>query len=958
LTDSEHWKRVRRVFAGARRLPDHERAAYLDVACGGDADLLEEVRALLAASTRPDSEIDEIVSDAARAAVGPDATGRLDARVGSYRLVRVIGTGGMGSVYLADRTDEQFSHRVAIKLLHPHRRSTDLIARFRSERQVLANLNHPNIARLLDGGETADGIPYVVMEYVDGVPIDQFCDQRRLPLADRIRLFQKVCAAVDYAHRNLVVHRDIKPSNILVNAAGEPKLLDFGIAKILDASALQHTLAVTREGMRALTPEYASPEQIRGEAISTATDIYSLGVLLYRLLCGRMPYRPRSDLPVELARAILEDVPSRPSTALTTLPGAGADPDLTPTGDAISAARSTSLPRLRARLRGDLDNIVLMTLRKEPERRYASGRELSEDLDRYLGHLAVSARPDTFLYRTGKFLRRHAVGVAVAAAVAALLTAAAVQVVHQRDRAAIAAAQSDRVVQFMGDLFGAATPLVAQGEVLTAADLLQAGVREIDGLNDQPAVQARLYDMMGESYNWIGDFEGAIPLLESALALRTGRLAPDPAALGDTLTDLAESHRLLGNLDKAERFQTEANRNLLAAYGEEHEKVAYAMGRLGDIYRMQQRPDAAVALLGEALELVERLGIQQSPTGLDVLGNYGVALEDADRLEGAVRVQAEAVDLSKTIDGPRHPNTIIRIGNLGLTQMRLGRFDLGYANLREAYDLTREIWAGDPRQRARSVRFMEAALRDLGRFAEAEDYYAEYAGLMTEHFADDRLRAAQALRMRGRWLVDTAGFDQAAAVLGEAMDVLGSMGEEAAGEAARVQLLLAEAELGRGRNGEAEAIARRGLAGRGLPGAGTEQGLRRTLGLSLSRQGRLDEGGEVLTAALSRREEQLGRSNVSLLNYLRAASEHARRAGDPEAALGLARRAHDIGRTITPAGNWLAALASGNYGLALRAAGRTAEARTILDRAATDLEAVFGPEDPRVRALRFPGGAK
>ncbi|MEQ9561037.1 MAG: serine/threonine-protein kinase, partial [Woeseiaceae bacterium] len=387
---SERWQRVRRLFKEALELSPDERDAFVERECGDDPSLAHELRRLLESADVDDAEIAGIVGSAAA-----QATDLSDQRVGNYRLIDLLGTGGMGNVYLAERDDRQFEHRVAIKLLHPGRRDADMLRRFRTERQMLANLEHPNIARLLDGGETETGIPYLVMEYVDGVPIDQFCDAGQRTLQQRLHIIKKVCLAIDYAHHNLVVHRDIKPSNILVTADGEPKLLDFGIGKFLNESAAMFTVAVTREGSGVMTPEYASPEQVRSKPVSIATDIYSLGVLMYKILCGRMPYDTRG-VNMDLARAILEYEPTRPSAAIASqLTG-----DQRRTVEEIVEARGTSVVRLRARLRGDLDNIVLMALRKESARRYASASALAAGIDNFLTHRPVAARPASVAYVT------------------------------------------------------------------------------------------------------------------------------------------------------------------------------------------------------------------------------------------------------------------------------------------------------------------------------------------------------------------------------------------------------------------------------------------------------------------------------------------------------------------------------------------------------------------------------
>ncbi len=338
--------------------------------------------------------------EAARPAVG--------IRVGPYEVLRELGRGGMGVVYLAARADEQFRKRVAIKVIKTGPDEEGVIRRFRRERQILASLDHPNVARLLDGGATGDGRPYFVMEYIEGHPLHEYCDRHRLSIVDRLKVFQQVCSAVAYAHRNLIVHRDLKPSNIIVTADGIPRLLDFGIAKLLNPELSAETPTVT--GL-ALTPEYASPEQARGDVVTTASDVYSLGVLLYELLTGHRPYRLKTRLPMEVLKAVCEQEPERPSTivrqAEDTTDGSRAVV-ITPEG--VSRARDLTPDRLGRRLRGDLDNIVLMALRKEPLRRYASAEALSEDLRRYLEGLPVKARKGTSAYRAGKYVKRHAVG--------------------------------------------------------------------------------------------------------------------------------------------------------------------------------------------------------------------------------------------------------------------------------------------------------------------------------------------------------------------------------------------------------------------------------------------------------------------------------------------------------------------------------------------------------------------
>jgi WD40 repeat protein/serine/threonine protein kinase len=412
---SDHWQRVRDAFEAAREMAPAERAAYLAEACHDDGLVRAEAQALLFAYEAAGDFIEEPamakVVGLLRDAPVASATGR---RIGPYEIVREIGRGGMGVVYLAVRADDEYHRQVAIKLAWPGEDSGEMLRRFRQERQILANLDHPNIARLLDGGSTEDGWPYVVMEYISGAPITDYCDEHKLNVTERLSLFLTVCSAAAHAHRNLVIHRDLKPSNILVTEDGVPKLLDFGIAKLLTRDDQADLTALTCTGLRLMTPDYASPEQVRGEAITTVSDVYSLGVVLYELLTGHRPYRFKNRLLPEMERVISEQEPERPSAMInrviteTTSDGA---PRTQRTPESVSLPREGRPEKLRGRLAGDVDNILLMALRKDVQQRYQSVEQLSADIRRHLQGEKVIARQHTMAYRVGKFVRQHRVGV-------------------------------------------------------------------------------------------------------------------------------------------------------------------------------------------------------------------------------------------------------------------------------------------------------------------------------------------------------------------------------------------------------------------------------------------------------------------------------------------------------------------------------------------------------------------
>ncbi len=449
----ERWAQIRQIFDGALERSEVDRAAYLRVTCARDDELRREVESLLSSHDvagdfldKPAANFSVSVSGTTRTLVSssvelPEYPAGY--RVGPYELQKCIGRGGMGSVWLATRFDSDFKKRVAIKLVKRGMDTQEILRRFRLERQVLAGLTHPNIAALIDGGSTPDGLPYLVMEYVDGIRIDRYCEQHKSTITERLKLFRDVCAAVQYAHGNLVVHRDLKAGNILVTAEGVPKLLDFGIAKLIRTEFSTLAAAETRPELRPMTLDYASPEQVRGEPITTATDVYSLGVLLYKLLTGKSPYGPGARSDAALRKAICDQEPLKPSAVVLSdekavIPQATQKIDVSE-----EETRDKARRRLKKKLAGDLDMIVLMALRKEPLRRYASVEQFSEDIRRYLEGRPVIARSDTFGYRATRFVRRNAAAIAAAVVVAVTLLGTIIF----EQRSAARAAQRDSIAE-------------------------------------------------------------------------------------------------------------------------------------------------------------------------------------------------------------------------------------------------------------------------------------------------------------------------------------------------------------------------------------------------------------------------------------------------------------------------------------------------------------------------------
>jgi tetratricopeptide (TPR) repeat protein len=527
---SDRWRRVRDLFDEAVELPSAEQAAFLDTLDAADAGLRREVASLLRASTAAGSFLEAPALSHLRE---NPFEGDRRSRIGPYTVIREIGHGGMGTVYLAARSDQGFDKTAAVKLVRRGMDTDFVLDRFRNERRILADLDHPNIARILDGGSTEDGLPYFVMEYIPGRHLLEEAAERALTVRERLVLFQKVCAAVAYAHRHLVVHRDIKPSNILVTPEGEPKLLDFGLARLLQPDLTDADGVRTATALRFLTPDYASPEQVRGERIATSSDIYSLGVVLYELLVGRRPYRTTGAGLEEVARAVCEQEPPRPGTIVPSL-------------------------------RGDCDNIVMTALRKEPERRYASVEALSEDIARHLDGRPIHARKDTFAYRAGKFVARHKAGVAAAVVVAALLVGALAEAIRQ---ARIARAQSQLAEAHFNDVRQLADTFLFEfhdaikdlpGSTPARRLVVRRALDYLEKLSrmrsDDPGLQrelagayeriARVQGGMYESH--MGETEGARASLERAIAIRRGLLAggrsspPDRVALAEAELQLCQ----------------------------------------------------------------------------------------------------------------------------------------------------------------------------------------------------------------------------------------------------------------------------------------------------------------------------------------------------------------------------------------------------------------------------------
>ncbi len=712
----ERWQRLEALFLRLEDLDCAGQKALLDSECGDDPDLRRQLRGMLREVGR-DSTEDWI--GASVKSVLPRNLDRVPERLGRYRVTGEIGRGGLATVLSAERDDQVYRQRVAIKLIRRGLDTDDILRRLRQERQILARLQHPSIAQLIDGGSTDDGRPFVVMEYIEGRPIDAFC--RSLPLSDRLELFVTVCDAVQYAHRNLVIHRDIKPANILVTADGQPKLLDFGIAKLLepgqhDAENAAHTAA----GVRLLTPEYASPEQIRGEPLTTASDVYSLGVLLFELLTDDRPYSRRTGDRRARESSVQERPVERPSSRIRSMAHSAKQQDRPSERDARAVV-------------GDLDNIVLMALRQEPERRYGSVEQLAEDVRRHLQDLPVRARADTWGYRLSKFVRRHRLPVAIASLSAVLLIAISLVAMRQAQLANRGRLASEQLSELMVDLFEMPDPGEVRGNTVTAREILDRGAEQVPGeLEDQPQVQALFMDTIGRVYKNLGLYDRAGELFVGAVDLRRD---DEPLAQAESQNHLGEIRFLQGKFDEAEALFRQSLELRRRALGEDRPELAESYTNLGASSFVRRDFTNAERLWSQALELRQRH-----------LGDHGDLAELHDNLAALREVQGrpteaeshlrQALDLHSRHHGPTHYETLRTVANLAALLHSQGNLEAAEPLYRRAREGQIQVLGADHPQVAKSSTNLAALLMRRGQLDEAETLLGEALNVLRQKLGD------------------------------------------------------------------------------------------------------------------------------------------------------------------------------------------------------------------------------
>lgn len=749
-------REIRTLFDAVVECGPETRADFLLAAAPDDPALRDEVTSLLAALDSGDDPLERSPARLMAQALSDDGSALVGARVGPYELVRRIGVGGMGAVYEGVRADDQFRMRVAIKLLRPSTESDLAIRRFRYERQILANLDHQNIAALLDGGVTTDGHPYLVMEYVEGAPITSWCDARRLSPRERVTLFRQVCDAVRHAHQNLVVHRDLKPGNILVAQDGTVKLLDFGIAKLLREEEGPDQLPATHGGVRACTPEYASPEQIRGLPVGTTSDVYALGVVLFELLTGNRPLDLEGRLLAEVERIVCEELPPRPSTVVT--------------DDAAEVRGERSAARLRARLSGDLDAIVLTALRKEPERRYGSAEQLALDLGRYLDGLPVTARRDSVGYRFGKFARRRRFEIAAAAVVILSLVGGVVSTMRQAQQVEVARARTTAINDFLLTMLGAADP-GSLGRDVTVREVLDSAAVHADSLALQPRLEADVRSVIGRTYLGLGEYGSAREQLRRVLEVRRGMAPEGDRDVALALNNLALAVQYDGEFAAADSMHQDALALFTRTAARDDtlrasllNDAAQSRHELGDLV-------AAERLYREAIGLRERFIGPDDPGLVAPLNNLGVVLGDLGQIAAAESLHAHAVTVARRIYGPSHPIVAMAINNHANVLELAGRLAESDSLFRVTIAMRREILGPEHPDYAWTLFNYAQFLIRRERWAEAERYSREVLALRGTTLPDAHPAVATAMQALGLALAHQGKPDEGERWLRESLEL-------------------------------------------------------------------------------------------------------------------------------------------------------------------------------------------
>ena len=747
--DSTRWEQIQGLFHDAADLPGPEQHSFLKAACGDDDALMAEVLAMLEEDAKGTSLLSRDIAQVSNQVL-VETGSSIPASLGPYSLKRVLGEGGMAVVYLAERPD--LGSLVAIKVLRDAWLSPARRDRFASEQRTLAQLSHPSIARLYDADALPDGTPWFVMEYVDGIPLTEYCRRSNCSIGDRLKLFRAVCEAVQYAHGHAVIHRDLKPSNILVRTDATVSLLDFGIAKQLET--VDASIDQTRTGLRLMTPAYAAPEQIRGDRVGVHTDVYSLGVILFELLAGELPFDLSNLTPAEAATVIADHEPGRPSAA---------------------AKRSAEQHSLGSKTAwADLDVLCLTAMHKDPQRRYGSVEALIRDINHYLKGEPLEARPDSLTYKVGKFVRRNRRTVAITAMVFTVLVGLVVfftvRLAKARNEALAEAARTQRIQHFMMNLFQGGDEAVGPADSMRVITLVDRGVQEAKALTSDPAVQAELYQNLGSIYQKLGKYDQSNSLLYSALEQRKSLFGAESAEVAETLVAIGMLRDEQAQFEEADRFVRQALDLTRRKLPPEHPAVARATASLGRVLEDRGAYDDAIKILEEAVRLESAPGgsVNDLAETLTTLANCHFYVGQYSVSES---LNQRVLAMDRQLYGARHPHIADDLINLGAIQYEQGHYADAERFDREALDITRSFYGNDHPETASQITILARALIPQHKLDEASTLLQESLSIQRKVYGGSHPRIASTLNELGKVAQQQGKLDDAESDFSQAAEI-------------------------------------------------------------------------------------------------------------------------------------------------------------------------------------------
>lgn len=846
------WKQIESILDEALTLPEKKQQSFIKLACDGDTDLYEQVLELLKAIRssgethflqKSFAENRAIIEDLTKEKSKNSFIGR---QIGVFELTEKIGSGGMGGVFRAARTDGQFNQEVAIKLIRTEFHSEEIFRRFELEKKILAGLSHPNIARLYDGGVTKDGHPYFIMEYIDGMPIDAYCNHHKLTIHERLSLFKEICKAVAFAHQNLTIHRDLKTQNIYVTKEGLVKILDFGIAKILDAEKIPEEPIEKNVDQQFWTAQYAAPEQVNGKSCTTAIDVYALGVLLYKILTDTYPLQLKDKSRTEVKQIVTHEAPAAPSTFLKQANDA----------ERTATLRKTTRIELKNQLTGDIDTLVLKALHKEPEHRYTSVGQLLEDIERYEKALPLLARKDTIPYRTGKFMRRHKTGLVFTVSLLLMLSLFAAiytfNIENERAQAQAEADKAEMVSSFLIGLFEASDPTEARGDTVTARELLHRGLERAEALKNQKEVQSQMFETIGRVYRRLGQYQQSQELLNRALENRQNSYGTNHIETASSLDHLGMLLSDQGSYTEAEsllRQSLQIRQNIQEAG---NPALAQTMNHLAYALRKQGHYGAAENLYRSSLNIRMQHFGNDHPLTVASMSSLGTTLHNKGDYKATEKLYREVLVRNRLLLKPDHPNVAMNLNNLGALLMNIGQFQEAAGLLNEALEIRQKVYGYSHPKVALTMNNLAMALRDVEEYDNAEPLFRKALVMRIQLLGDDHVATAISRFGLARLMLCTNRPDSALAFYRQALDTFSEKLSEKHSFTIRTKMSIGSTMLALGRTKEARYLLEEGFkqieeihADSTLEKALAE----RELGVFYYRQGKFDKADSLLSDA-------------------------------------------------------------------------------------------------------------